>query len=219
MLAVRRCAAAVNSWYRAAAAAAGSPALSTRCSSIHVAGYSSAVLRASAGHPFAAALATPASTEGTAHHARVSLRAPSYVFRRGFAKKKGGKKKGGKGKGGGSTSRAPEARGSSGGSNNKVEVNQRGYGIEGDILFSVRNLNKVLPGNRPLLSNVSLQFFRGAKIGVLGLNGAGKSTLLKVIAGIERDVDGEVWTADGCKMGYLPQEPVLDETKVGSLMS
>jgi len=136
---------------------------------------------------------------------------------RGFAKKKGKNKNKNKNKNkGGAAARGPEARGAGdeGAKASAVEVNQRGYGIIGDVLFSVRDLNKVLPGNRPLLSNVNINFLRGAKIGVLGLNGSGKSTLLKVIAGIERDVDGEVWTAEGCKVGYLPQEPELDPEKV-----
>ena len=141
---------------------------------------------------------------------RCTLPAGSW---RSFSKKRGGSKK--KGGGGGGKNRAPQARGGGGGQKApEVEVNQRGYGIEGDVLFRLRHLNKTLPGNRPLLTNVSLDCLRGAKVGVLGLNGSGKSTLMKIIAGIEKDVDGEVWRKDNIKFGYLEQEPELDPEKV-----
>lgn len=71
----------------------------------------------------------------------------------------------------------------------------------------------MLPGGRTLFKDVSLAFQRGAKIGVLGLNGSGKSSLLKVIAGVDAEFDGTLWKADGLRVGYLMQEPVLDTTK------
>ena len=88
-----------------------------------------------------------------------------------------------------------------------------GRGLEGDVCLSLSGVSKTLPGGRVLLSRVSLAFNRGAKIGVLGLNGAGKSTLLKILAGVETDYDGSVWRADGLRVGYLAQEPTLDESK------
>ncbi len=76
----------------------------------------------------------------------------------------------------------------------------------------MQRLGKVWPGGKEVLRDVSLSFLPGAKIGVLGLNGAGKSTLLKIMAGIETDFSGEAWPADGIKIGYLAQEPELDES-------
>jgi ATP-binding cassette ChvD family protein len=75
----------------------------------------------------------------------------------------------------------------------------------------MRQLNKLYPGGRQVLRDITLAFLPGAKIGVLGLNGAGKSTLLKVMAGIETDFSGEAWAAEGVTVGYLAQEPELDE--------
>lgn len=80
-------------------------------------------------------------------------------------------------------------------------------------IFTTSRLGKVYPPGRQVLRDISLCFFHGAKIGVLGLNGAGKSTLLKIMAGIERDYLGEAQAAEGVSVGYLPQEPVLDPTK------
>ncbi len=77
----------------------------------------------------------------------------------------------------------------------------------------MKNLTKVFPGGREILKGISLSFLPGAKIGVLGVNGAGKSTLMKIISGMDQDYGGEAWAADGIKVGYLPQEPALDETK------
>ena len=76
----------------------------------------------------------------------------------------------------------------------------------------MQRLGKVWPGGKEVLRDVSLSFLPGAKIGVLGLNGSGKSTLLKIMAGIETDFSGEAWPADGIKIGYLAQEPELDES-------
>ncbi|EKL23256.1 heme ABC exporter, ATP-binding protein CcmA [Vibrio cholerae HC-61A2] len=70
-----------------------------------------------------------------------------------------------------------------------------------------------MPPKRQILKDISLSFFPGAKIGVLGLNGAGKSTLLRIMAGIDKDIDGEARPQPGLKVGYLPQEPKLDESK------
>jgi ATP-binding cassette ChvD family protein len=70
-----------------------------------------------------------------------------------------------------------------------------------------------VPPKRQILKDISLSFFPGAKIGVLGLNGSGKSTLLKIMAGLDTDIDGEARPQAGLKVGYLPQEPVLDESK------
>jgi len=77
-------------------------------------------------------------------------------------------------------------------------------------VYVMNRLSKAWPGGKEVLKNVSLSFFPGAKIGVLGLNGSGKSTLLRIMAGIETEFQGEAWAADGIKVGYLPQEPDLD---------
>jgi sulfate-transporting ATPase len=79
-------------------------------------------------------------------------------------------------------------------------------------VYVMNRLSKAWPGGKEVLKNVSLSFFPGAKIGVLGLNGSGKSTLLRIMAGIETEFQGEAWAADGVKVGYLPQEPDLDPT-------
>ena len=78
-------------------------------------------------------------------------------------------------------------------------------------IYVMNRLNKLYPGGRQVLRDITLAFLPGAKIGVLGLNGAGKSTLLKVMAGIETDISGEAWAAEGVTVGYLAQEPELDE--------
>jgi ATPase subunit of ABC transporter with duplicated ATPase domains len=74
-------------------------------------------------------------------------------------------------------------------------------------------LSKTYPGGKQILNNIHLQFYPDAKIGVLGVNGAGKSTLLKIMAGMDKEWTGEAWVAEGARVGYLPQEPQLDETK------
>ena len=79
-------------------------------------------------------------------------------------------------------------------------------------VYTMHKLGKVWPGGKEVLKDISLSFLPGAKIGVLGLNGAGKSTLLKIMAGIETEFSGEAWPADGLNIGYLAQEPELDET-------
>ena len=80
-------------------------------------------------------------------------------------------------------------------------------------IYVMNQLSKRFPSGRELLKNVSLSFFPGAKIGVLGVNGAGKSTLLRIMAGIETEFNGEAWSAEGASIGYLHQEPQLDPTK------
>jgi energy-dependent translational throttle protein EttA len=80
-------------------------------------------------------------------------------------------------------------------------------------IYVMKGLSKTYPGGRQVLRDITLSFFPGAKIGVLGANGAGKSTLLKIMAGLETDFAGEAWAADGVRVGYLPQEPQLDPAK------
>lgn len=80
-------------------------------------------------------------------------------------------------------------------------------------VFTMNRVGKIVPPKRQILKDISLSFFPGAKIGVLGLNGAGKSTLLKIMAGVDQDHEGEAVPMPGIKMGYLPQEPQLDPEK------
>jgi ATP-binding cassette ChvD family protein len=80
-------------------------------------------------------------------------------------------------------------------------------------IFTMRDLRKIVPPQREILKGIYLSFFPGAKIGVIGSNGSGKSSLLKIMAGVDQDFLGEAKPADGVKIGYLPQEPVLDATK------
>ncbi len=80
-------------------------------------------------------------------------------------------------------------------------------------VFTMNRVGKIVPPKRQILKDISLSFFPGAKIGVLGLNGAGKSTLLKIMAGVDKDHEGEAVPMPGIKMGYLPQEPALDPEK------
>ena len=81
------------------------------------------------------------------------------------------------------------------------------------VIFSMAGVTKTLPTGKTILKDIYLSFFYGAKIGVLGLNGAGKSTLLKIIAGLDKNYQGEVVFSPGYKVGYLSQEPELDPTK------
>jgi ATP-binding cassette ChvD family protein len=81
------------------------------------------------------------------------------------------------------------------------------------IIFSMSGVSKTYPPQKQVLKNIWLSFFYGAKIGVLGLNGSGKSTLLKIIAGLDQNYEGKIEFEKQFKIGYLPQEPVLDETK------
>ena len=78
-------------------------------------------------------------------------------------------------------------------------------------VFTIQQLKKVYPGGKEVLKNINLSFLPGAKIGVLGINGSGKSSLMKIIAGIDKEFSGEAWPAEGFSIGYLPQEPILNE--------
>ncbi|NVL57472.1 ATP-binding cassette domain-containing protein, partial [Pseudomonas tremae] len=80
-------------------------------------------------------------------------------------------------------------------------------------VYTMHRLSKVVPPKREILKNISLSFFPGAKIGVLGLNGSGKSTLLKIMAGVDTEFDGEARPMPELNVGYLPQEPQLDPNK------
>ncbi len=80
-------------------------------------------------------------------------------------------------------------------------------------IYVMQNLTKVFPGGKELFKGITLSFLPGVKIGVLGSNGAGKSTLLKIMAGIDKDYNGEAWAAEGVRVGYLEQEPQLDASK------
>ncbi len=81
------------------------------------------------------------------------------------------------------------------------------------FIYTMNRVGKVVPPKRIILRDISLSFFPGAKIGVLGLNGSGKSTLLKIMAGVDKDIEGEARPQPGIKIGYLPQEPELDDSK------
>jgi len=80
-------------------------------------------------------------------------------------------------------------------------------------VYHMDRVSKTFPGGKQVLKDIRLSFLPGAKIGVLGLNGSGKSTLLKVMAGLDTEINGEAWAAEGIKVGYLPQEPELDPGK------
>jgi sulfate-transporting ATPase len=80
-------------------------------------------------------------------------------------------------------------------------------------IYTMKDLRKVFPNGKEVLKGIYLSFFPGAKIGVLGANGAGKSTLLKIMAGVEKEFQGEAWAAEGVTVGFLSQEPALDPKK------
>ena len=80
-------------------------------------------------------------------------------------------------------------------------------------IFTMNRVSKIVPPKRQILRDISLSFFPGAKIGVLGLNGSGKSSLLRIMAGVDTEIDGEARPQPGIKIGYLPQEPQLDANK------
>src|SRR5215217_8040393 len=88
---------------------------------------------------------------------------------------------------------------------------QQGCPVSRQFIYHMRGLSKSYPGGKKVLDNVHLSFYPDAKIGVLGANGAGKSTLLRIMAGIDTEFTGEAWVAEGARVGYLPQEPQLDE--------
>src|SRR5689334_25301044 len=81
------------------------------------------------------------------------------------------------------------------------------------VIYSMNKVGKVVPPNKQILRDISLGFYYGAKIGVLGLNGAGKSTLLRIMAGVDQDYIGEISQSKGYSVGLLEQEPKLDESK------
>ena len=85
--------------------------------------------------------------------------------------------------------------------------------VMAQYVYTMNRVGKVVPPGRHILKDISLSFFPGAKIGVLGLNGAGKSTLLRIMAGLDTEIEGEARPQPGIRIGYLPQEPELDETK------
>ena len=85
--------------------------------------------------------------------------------------------------------------------------------MSGQYIFTMHRVTKVVPPLRTILKNISLSFFPGAKIGVLGLNGSGKSSLLKIMAGVDQEFDGEATPMPNIRIGYLPQEPQLDASK------
>ncbi|MDB2653337.1 energy-dependent translational throttle protein EttA [Luminiphilus sp.] len=87
------------------------------------------------------------------------------------------------------------------------------HGKSGQYVYSMNHVSKVVPPKREILKDISLSFFPGAKIGVLGLNGSGKSTLLKIMAGMDTDIQGEARPQSGIKIGYLAQEPQLNPEK------
>lgn len=80
-------------------------------------------------------------------------------------------------------------------------------------VFTMNRVGKIVPPKRQILKDISLSFFQGAKIGVLGLNGSGKSTLIRIMAGVDKDIEGEATPMPNLNIGYLPQEPQLDPTK------
>ena len=85
--------------------------------------------------------------------------------------------------------------------------------MSGQYIFTMNRVGKVVPPKREILRDISLSFFPGAKIGVLGLNGSGKSSLLRIMAGVDQDYVGEARPQPGIKIGYLAQEPQLDAKK------
>ena len=81
------------------------------------------------------------------------------------------------------------------------------------IIFSMYKVSKTYPPQKQVIKDISLSFYLGAKIGIIGLNGSGKSTLMKIIAGLEKDFNGELSFSPGYTVGHLSQEPILDSTK------
>jgi ATP-binding cassette ChvD family protein len=98
----------------------------------------------------------------------------------------------------------------------KIPANSTGFkgiAMARQFVYFMQGLSKTYPGNRKVLDNVHLSFYPDAKIGVLGVNGSGKSTLLRIMAGIDKEYNGEAWVAEGARVGYLEQEPQLDPSK------
>ena len=81
------------------------------------------------------------------------------------------------------------------------------------FVYFMENVSKTYPGGKKCFENIHLSFLPGVKIGVVGINGSGKSTLMKIMAGLDKEFVGEAWAAKNITVGYLPQEPKLDETK------
>ena len=81
------------------------------------------------------------------------------------------------------------------------------------FIYTMNRVGKIVPPKRVILRDISLSFFPGAKIGVLGLNGSGKSTLLRIMAGVDKEFEGEARPQPGIKIGFLEQEPQLDASK------
>ncbi len=91
---------------------------------------------------------------------------------------------------------------------------RRSATVAAQYAFVMKDMTKTFPGApKPVLNNINLQFYQGAKIGIVGPNGAGKSTLMKIMAGIDKDFAGEAWPGENITVGYLPQEPQLDPSK------
>src|SRR3954464_12472849 len=88
----------------------------------------------------------------------------------------------------------------------------RGHPMAEKFVYYMHRLNKTYPPQKEVLKQISLSFYYGAKIGIIGYNGSGKSTLMRIMAGIDKDFQGEAWLESGRTVGYLPQEPKLDET-------
>ena len=88
------------------------------------------------------------------------------------------------------------------------------------FIYHMQGLTKAYSGGKKVIENLHLSFYPDAKIGVLGPNGSGKSTVLRIMAGLDKEFNGEAWLADGATVGFLPQEPQLGETKdvIGNVM-
>jgi len=99
-----------------------------------------------------------------------------------------------------------------------MEAAEKEFAAKGRIMaayqyvYHMHGVSKTYPGGKKCFENINLNFLPGVKIGVVGVNGAGKSTLLRIMAGLDTDYSGEAWRAEGARVGYLPQEPQLDET-------
>jgi ATP-binding cassette ChvD family protein len=95
-----------------------------------------------------------------------------------------------------------------------ADISDRRPYVAAQYAFVMKDMTKTFPGApKPVLSNINIQFYQGAKIGIVGPNGAGKSTLMKIMAGVDKDFTGEAWPGENITVGYLEQEPELDPTK------
>src|ERR1700724_761116 len=94
-----------------------------------------------------------------------------------------------------------------------VRAQPRGQGgFMAQFIYHMHGLSKAYPGHRKVMEDINLSFYPDAKIGVLGVNGAGKSTLLRIMGGLDKEFSGEGFVAEGARVGYLPQEPPLDDS-------